>query len=102
MAFSEQDERAASASAVGGMWDAKLYIASPAILALMISWMFGEGDYLVAVIAASYGILLVYGEWMRRQAKPQSRKRFKALWIIWASIFCFAGFGLLSAVVLSG
>lgn len=100
MAFSEQEEREASASAVGGMLDAKLYIAAPWVVAGFLSLAIDSVAYLLAVIAICYGLLVPYGERMRRHSALRSQRHSLALWILWPSVCGFLTFGFLAIVLL--
>ena len=49
-----------------GLYAAKLYIAAPVLLALVIMAAFGEGDYILAILTVLYS--------------PESEVRFIVFW----------------------
>ena len=58
-----------------GLYAAKLYVAAPVLLALLIMAAFGEGDYIFTILTVLYTALAVHGERVRRAAPFRSFRR---------------------------
>lgn len=99
--FQRQLERNAAESLItlGGMSGARLYIAATALVALPIMAFAGEGDYILAVMAALYAVLFVYGNRIRRSAEKGTTRRSLGFWIALYSFF-LAGIMAAMAIVL--
>ncbi|OCC24851.1 hypothetical protein MB02_05160 [Croceicoccus estronivorus] len=91
----EQSEWNGTKAFLGGLYAAKLYIAAPVLLGLLIMAIFGEGDYILAILAGLYTALAVHGERVRRAAEIRTFRRSlgfnTALWSSILAALCAMG-----------
>lgn len=71
----EQAEWNGTKAFLGGLYAAKLYIAAPLVIGLLVMGVFGEGDYILAVWTILYTALGVHGERTRRAAPLRTFRR---------------------------
>ncbi|MCC6941884.1 MAG: hypothetical protein IT551_09805 [Novosphingobium sp.] len=71
----EQTEWNGTKAFLGGLYGAKLFIAAPMLIGLLIMGVLGEGDYILSVWTVLYGALAVYGERTRRAAQSRTYRR---------------------------
>lgn len=83
------DQNAPGLTAVKGMWAAKIWIILPALVALPIMWIFGEGDYIVPVLAVLWSTSFLIGLKIRANAPKGTVRRSQGFWVsLWS--FCLA------------
>lgn len=66
---------------------AKLWIVGPALLALLIMAIFGEGFYILPVMAVMWAATFIIGWRMRRAALPGTFRRAVGFWVcLWSAV----------------
>ena len=68
------------------MYSAGLFIAIPALVVAGIGILFGEGDYLIPIMAILYACMFVFGNRMRRAELRGTVRRSRGFWIAIYSI----------------
>jgi len=48
-----------------GIYLAKLWIVAPALVALPVMWLFGEGDYIVPILGILWALCFLRGQRIR-------------------------------------
>jgi len=88
---------------VAGMYGAGLYVGLAILPTLPIMWVFGEGDYILLIIAIIYAALFVFGIEKRRRAAAQSIQRSLGIWIaIYSAMMCIGCLALALIFFFSG
>jgi hypothetical protein len=83
---------------LGGMYLAGLWMAAPALLVLPVTSVFGEGDYLLVLMAIMYAGLFGYGLRIHRSSELHTSRRARGFWICVYSVMFFAVCGGLAIV----
>lgn len=85
------------------MYLAGVWMAVPALLALPIIGVFGEGDYIVAVMAIMYAALFAFGLRIHRSSELHTSRRSRGFWIcVYSVMFFIVCGGMALAFSLSG
>lgn len=71
-----------SANSLAGVWAAKFWIVLPALLALPMVMLFGEGDYLAPILGALWFCAFLYGRRVRQGAEKGSVRAAQGLQIV--------------------
>lgn len=70
-----------------GIYLAKLWIVAPALIALPVMWLFGEGDYVVPILGVLWALCFLRGLRIRANAPLNSVERSQGFHIsLWSFI----------------
>lgn len=70
-----------------GIYLAKLWIIAPALIALPVMWLFGEGDYIAPILGLAWALCFLKGLRIRANAPPNSVERSRGFHIcLWSFI----------------
>lgn len=94
-------EREKTLAGVRGLFAANLFIWVPPLVSLVILHIFGEGAYLMPLMAIMWGILFFYGKRMRSLAAVGTFKRSQGFWVAFWSFILAAATLAVSAAYLS-
>ena len=85
------------------MYGAGFYVGLAILPTLPIMWVFGEGDYILLIIAIIYAALLAFGIGKRRRSAARSIQRSLGMWIaIYSAIMCIGSLALALTFFFSG
>ncbi|MFC0588510.1 hypothetical protein ACFFF7_03705 [Novosphingobium aquiterrae] len=77
-----------------GLWLAKIWIVAPVLIALILMLIFGEGDYIVPVLAILWTTTFFIGNRIRVRNEPGTLQRsagfHTSFWSFWLALLCFA------------
>lgn len=86
-----------------GIYLAKFWIVAPALIALPVMWLFGEGDYIVPILGVLWALCFLRGLRIRANAPLNSVERSRGFQIsLWSFILAATMATLTIAFVAGG
>jgi hypothetical protein len=88
---------------LAGIWAAKIWIVLPALVALPIMWLLGEGDYIVPVMGLLWVGCFFVGQRIRTSALIGSVERSQGFHVsVWSFILAAMMFVLTAIFIADG
>lgn len=86
-----------------GMWAAKIWIVLPTIISLPILLLFGEGDYIIPILALLWAIIFCVGIRIYRSAQIGTVRRSQGFWMsLWSLILAILMAAMAAIFAISG